>query len=116
MARMTGFIFQDEYLERLAKLSDQEVGRLFRALMKYHKDGETQELTGRESVAFDFIQADIDSADAAYADKCATNRKNRNNDGQRPSTTDNDRQRPSTDGNEERKAGGMNGNEWVHLS
>jgi DnaD/phage-associated family protein len=97
MARPEGFICKDEYLKKLAKLSDQEVGRLFRALMKYHKDGETQELAGRESVAFDFIQADIDSADAAYAEKCATNRKNRNNDGQRPSTTDNDRQRPSTD-------------------
>lgn len=93
MARPEGFICKDEYLKKLAKLSDQEVGRLFRALMKYHKDGETQELTGRESVAFDFIQADIDSADAAYAEKCATNRKNRTDDGQRPITTVNDRQR-----------------------
>ena len=103
MARPEGFICKDEYLKKLAKLSDQEVGRLFRALMKYHKDGETQELTGRESVAFDFIQADIDSADAAYAEKCATNRKNSTNDRQRPSTTDNDRQRPITTDNDRQR-------------
>ena len=103
MARPEGFICKDEYLKKLAKLSDQEVGRLFRALMKYHKDGETQELAGRESVAFDFIQADIDSADAAYAEKCATNRKNRTDDGQRPITTVNDRQRTSTTDNDRQR-------------
>ena len=103
MARPDGFICKDEYLKKLAKLSDQEVGRLFRALMKYHKDGETQELAGRESVAFDFIQADIDSADAAYAEKCATNRKNRTDDGQRPITTVNDRQRTSTTDNDRQR-------------
>lgn len=67
----------DNYLERLAKLSDQEVGRLFRALMLYNRTGETQELTGRESVAFDFIAVDIDRAKEAYKRKCETNRKNR---------------------------------------
>ena len=70
MARMTGFVFQDEYLARLAKLSDQEVGRLVRALAEYHANGNEPELAGRESVAFDFIKVDIDKADAAYQAKC----------------------------------------------
>ena len=70
MARMTGFVFQDEYLERLAKLSDQEVGRLVRSLAEYHATGYEPELTGRESVAFDFIRVDIDKADQAYLNKC----------------------------------------------
>lgn len=96
MARMTGFIFQDEYLERLAKLSDQEVGRLVRALAVYHATGETQELAGREGIAFDFIKVDIDRNDRRYEAKCETNRSNRAG----TSTTDNDRERPSTDGNE----------------
>ena len=98
MARMTGFIFQDEYLERLAKLSDQELGRLVRALAVYHATGETQELAGRESIAYDFIRYDIDRIDQSYEAKCQTNKNNR----QRPSTTDNDRQRPSTTVNEQR--------------
>ena len=96
MARMTGFVFQDKYLERLAKLSDQEVGRLVRALAKYHASGEEQELTGRECGYYDFIKGDIDEIEDRYAAKCETNRNNR----QRPSTTDNDRQRPSTTDND----------------
>lgn len=91
---MTGFIFQDKYLVRLEKLSDQEVGRLVRALATYHARGEEQELKGRECGYYDFIKADIDEAEAAYAAKCAGNKKNRQvslsivNDRQRPSTTD----------------------------
>lgn len=92
MAKMTGFIFQDEYLERLAKLSDQELGRLVRALAIYHATGEQQELAGRESIAYDFIRVDIDRIDEKYAAKCDTNRNNR----QRPSTIVNDRQQSST--------------------
>ena len=92
MAKMTGFIFQDEYLERLAKLSDQELGRLVRALAIYHATGEQQELAGRESIAYDFIKVDIDRIDEKYAAKCDANRNNR----QRSSTIDNDRQQSST--------------------
>ena len=93
---MTGFIFQDKYLVRLEKLSDQEVGRLVRALSKYHATGETQELKGRECGYYDFIKADIDEVESAYAAKCKKNRENR----QGSITTVNDRQRPSTDDNE----------------
>lgn len=64
------------YRKKLVKLSDQEVGRLFRALLEYSELGETKELTGRESVAFDFIADDIDRAKSAYEEKCETNRKN----------------------------------------
>lgn len=96
MARPDGFICRDEYLDKLAKLSDIEVGRLFRALMKYHRDGETQELKGREDIAFDFIREDIDRADEKYQDKCDQNRANRANWRQRPSTDNNNRQRTAT--------------------
>lgn len=92
MARMTGFVFQDEYLERLAKLSDQEVGRLVRALAEYHATGKDQELAGREGVAFDFIKVDIDRIDQKYEARCETNRSNR----QQTMTNDNNRQPSST--------------------
>lgn len=88
------------YLKKIERLSDQEVGRLFRSLLKYAATGEREELAGRESIAFDFIADDIDRAEEQYAAKCARNRDNRAgtvvNDGQRPSTVVNDRQRPST--------------------
>lgn len=59
---MEYFCCYHSYKIKLAKLSDQEVGRLFRALLEYSETGETQELTGRESIAFDFIAYDIDLA------------------------------------------------------
>lgn len=72
----------NSYARKTAKLSDQEVGRLFRALMKYNETGERQELAGRESIAFDFIADDIDRAQKNYRDKCAKNRANASNRGQ----------------------------------
>ena len=64
------FCCYHDYAKKIAKLSDQEVGRLFRALLDYSEHGETKELAGREAVAFDFIACDIDRAKEAYADKC----------------------------------------------
>lgn len=74
---MTGFICHDDYLGKTAKLTDQELGRLFRACMTYHATGEPKELTGREGIAFDFIREDIDRAEAAYKSKCEKNKQNR---------------------------------------
>lgn len=54
------------YRDKLARLSDQEVGRLFRALMQYSETGEVPELAGRESIAFDFIAYDIDNVKEKY--------------------------------------------------
>ena len=51
--------FYFSYRKKLEKLSDQEVGRLVRALLGYGETGETEELTGRETIAFDFIADDI---------------------------------------------------------
>lgn len=64
------------YREKIAKLSDQEAGRLFRALMFYSETGEVPELAGQEGIAFDFIAYDIDAAKERYAEKCAKNREN----------------------------------------
>ena len=91
----TGFICQDAYLEKTKKLTDEQLGRLFRALMTYHISGKPADLPPLEEIAFDFIREDIDKADAAYKAKCEQNSRNRR------STPVNDRQRPSTTVNEE---------------
>lgn len=70
------FCCYHSYARKLAKLSDQEVGRLFRALLQYSETGEAQELAGRESVAFDFIADDIDRAKEKYGEKCRQNSEN----------------------------------------
>jgi DnaD/phage-associated family protein len=94
MARMTGFVFQDKYLDRLAKLSDQEVGRLVRALATYHATGEEQELKGRECGYYDFIKGDIDEIEQAYQKKCKNMKREQlpaidRNCPQLPATADN---------------------------
>ena len=58
------------YFRKCEKLSDQELGRLFRALMEYSITGEAQQLAGRESIAFDFIADDIRRAKENYDAKC----------------------------------------------
>ena len=96
---MTGFFCQDEYLAKTVKLTDAEVGRLFRALMNYHKNGVVADLDGRESIAFDFIREDIDKAEVAYQKKCEQASENRRKGLMNKTTDDNVRQRPSTDDN-----------------
>lgn len=97
---LTGFICHDSYLSKISKLTDEEVGRLFRALMTYHSTGEIVDVDGRESIAFDFIKDDIDRADEKYKEKCETNRRNRLmasvNEGQQTLTNVNEREQPST--------------------
>ena len=68
--------FYYSYRKKLEKLSDQEVGRLVRSLLEYGETGETEELAGRESIAFDFIADDINRAKAAYEGRCAKNQRN----------------------------------------
>lgn len=73
---MEYFPCYDSYLAKTRSLSDQELGRLFRALMTYHATGEPQQLAGRESMAYDFIVDDIDRANKAYDEKCQKAKSN----------------------------------------
>ena len=91
------------YFEKTKSLTDAEVGRLFRALMKFSATGEAPSLAGRESIAFDFIADEIVRDQEAYANLCRQNAENR---AQRPSTTVNDRQRNATEGYETDKVKG----------
>lgn len=85
------FCCYHSYARKLAKLSDQEVGRLFRALLEYSEYGERPELAGRESVAFDFIAYDIDSAKEAYKEKCEANSQNGKKGGRPKKRTDSEK-------------------------
>ena len=82
-----------DYRKKCEKLSDQEVGRLFRALMEYSEHGTAPELTGRESIAFDFIAEDIARDRAAYEQKCLTNAENGSKGGKRTQANATERKR-----------------------
>lgn len=73
---MEYFCCYNDYLKKLEKLSDEEMGRLFRALLIYSSTGEQIDLIGMESLAFDFISFDIDRAKKSYEEKCLKNTEN----------------------------------------
>lgn len=70
------FCAYHSYLKQCKGLSDSELGRLFRALLEYSASGAVPELNGRESVAFDFMAANIDRDAEAYEKTCSQNRQN----------------------------------------
>lgn len=75
---MTGFICHDDYYDRLQRLTNEEVGNLFRQLMLYHS-GRVDEMTdfiGSEGIAFDFIANDIDRMEEKHNATSETNRIN----------------------------------------
>lgn len=76
MGQLEYFPCFHSYRRRTKNLTDQEVGRLFRALLEYSETGEAPELTGRESIAFDFIADDIDRARERYDGSCRKNAEN----------------------------------------
>lgn len=86
--------FYHAYGRKVEKLSDQELGRLVRALTRYSETGETQELTGRESIAFDFIADDIDRAKERYAAQCAQNQNNGSKGGRPKKPTETEKTEP----------------------
>lgn len=76
MAELDYFPWRHRYKKLLARLSDQELGRLVRALEDFSIDGERKELAGREQFAYEFIVEDIDAAKKAYESKCNQARAN----------------------------------------
>ena len=102
MTRMTGFVFQDEYLDRVQGLTDEQLGRLVRALSAYHVTGEAPKLEGMERIAFDFIRPEVDRIEAHYRATCETNRRNRA--GARKKTAADETERPLTDADDAPRA------------
>ncbi len=92
-----------DYRKKCEKLSDQEVGRLFRALMEYSEHGTAPELAGRESIAFDFIAEDIARDRAAYEQKCLTNAENGSKGGKRTQANATERKRTEAKSSESDK-------------
>lgn len=76
MATLGYFPMYNSYLEITRSLSDGELGRLVRALMKYSSTGEVEQLNGREAMAFEFIRYDIDRAAKNYMERCERNSAN----------------------------------------
>ena len=99
---MSGFICHDNYYDRLQRLTDEEVGHLFRNLMLYHA-GKIEDMTdfvGVEGIAFDFIKDDIDRMEEKHDAASETNRMNGMKGGRpkkrtEPEETEQNRKKPT---------------------
>ena len=99
---MSGFICHDDYYDRLKRLSDEEVGNLFRQLMLYHagRFDEMSDFIDSEGIAFDFIVSDIERIEAKQNETSETNRINGSKGGRpkkqkEPTETEENRLKPT---------------------
>lgn len=69
------FVMYTEYLEQTAILSDEECGKLFRAILVYAGTGAESDLTGLSALAFGFIRGDLDRNFDKYDELSARRRE-----------------------------------------
>jgi len=63
-----------KYRRSLKDLTDEQVGRVFRAALEYGEDGTIPRLSAVEKMAFAFIMSDIDVARGKYEEICGKRR------------------------------------------
>lgn len=73
MAERPGFMIYFDIAPALFKLTDDEAGKLFKAIMDYATSGTVHDLGGICEFAFDVIRPRIDRDRAAYEEKCRKN-------------------------------------------
>ena len=76
MAGMNYVCLYVSYLESLAPFSDEEIGRMVRAMLIYTATGETPLFDGNERFIWPTLKAQIDRDEAAYQERCEKNRAN----------------------------------------
>ena len=64
------------YLESLTPFSDDEIGRMVKAMLTYAETGEDHRFDGNERFIWPSLKAQIDRDKAAYQDRCEKNRAN----------------------------------------
>ncbi|MEG1805924.1 MAG: DUF6291 domain-containing protein [Clostridia bacterium] len=70
------FILYYDYATHFELLSDEELGKLLRAIMRYEKDGSESEIGGMVKMAFSFIKKQLDDDKRKYEEKCDINKAN----------------------------------------
>lgn len=76
MAGMNYVCLYISYLESLAPFSDDEIGRMVKAMLTYAETGEVPQFDGNERFIWPTLKAQIDRDEAAYQERCEKNRAN----------------------------------------
>lgn len=64
-----------DIIEQLEDFTDEQVGKIFRAMVEYDKNGTIPEFEGELKVAFKFIKLTLDRNKQEYEEKCEMQRK-----------------------------------------
>ncbi len=70
------FLIYLDYQQQFELLTDEQAGKLIKAIIKYEKTGETLELDGMTKMAFSFIKTQLDRDREKYQARCEKNREN----------------------------------------
>lgn len=70
------FLMYLDYEEQFNLLTDEQIGKLIRAIFKYENTGEVEELDGMVKMAFSFIKTQLDRDREKYQARCEKNREN----------------------------------------
>ncbi len=76
MANKTSFILFNELGEPVNNLSDEDAGKLFKAIFEYQNGGIVQDLSPQAEMAFTFIRQQFDRSNEQYERICERNRAN----------------------------------------
>ena len=70
------FLMYLDYEEQFNIMTDEQIGQLMRAIIKYEKTGEVPNLDGMLKMAFSFIKTQLDRDREKYQARCQKNREN----------------------------------------
>lgn len=76
MAKKKSFILYADYIKHIGRLSDEDAGRLFKAIFNYVNSGELPDLDGMAAMAFSFISNQLDSDFQKYEETCKKRSEN----------------------------------------
>lgn len=70
MADRETFVFRTKWKKQICKLSDDEAGKLIKAILEYQESGTQPELPIAADMAFSFIGAELDENNRKYEETC----------------------------------------------
>ena len=76
MVKKKSFVLFNDLSDPVQSLSNEEAGKLFKAIFEYQNGGIEQELSGASEMAFTFIKQQLDRNHERYEIICERNRKN----------------------------------------
>lgn len=76
MAKKKSFILYNDYIKHIGKLSDEDAGRLFKAIFDYVNEGKLPDLDGMAAMAFSFIANQLDTDLQKYEETCKKRSEN----------------------------------------